>query len=81
MFARAIIKKITDAGAVVFLKEACGGDKTDNHAEDTSIRPTDIKVETAMLQNIDDVYTVPGVVEAWDDITVPSETAGPITWI
>lgn len=81
MFARDIIKKITAACAVVFLTAACGGDKTDNQAENTSIRPTDIKAETAMLQNIDDIYTVPGVVEAWDDITVPSETAGPITWI
>ena len=45
------------------------------------VRPTDVAVTKITLQDITDYYTLPGTVEAWDDITVPSETSGPVTWI
>lgn len=45
------------------------------------IKPTDVAVTKVILQDITDYYTLPGTVEAWDDITVPAEISGPVTWI
>ncbi len=42
---------------------------------------TDVICTQVELSKIQDFYTIPGVVEAWDDIIIPSETAGPVTWI
>lgn len=47
----------------------------------SQVRPTDVAVTKITLQDITDYYTLPGTVEAWDDITVPSEISGPVTWI
>lgn len=44
-------------------------------------RPTDVKVAKLALTDAKDVYTVPGVAEAWDVVAVATETSGPITWI
>ena len=65
---------------MVLLLSACSGGKKEQQAEN-QVRPTDVTVTKVVLSDIDDFYTVPGIVEAWDDITVPSETSGPITWI
>lgn len=65
---------------MVLLLSACYGGKKEQQAEN-QVRPTDVTVTKVVLSNIDDFYTVPGIVEAWDDITVPSETSGPVTWI
>lgn len=65
---------------MVLLLSACSGGKKEQQAEN-QVRPTDVTVTKVVLSNIDDFYTVPGIVEAWDDITVPSETSGPVTWI
>ena len=65
---------------MVLLLSACSGGKKEHQAEN-QVRPTDVTVTKVVLSDIDDFYTVPGIVEAWDDITVPSETSGPVTWI
>ena len=65
---------------MVLLLSACSGGKKEQQAEN-QVRPTDVTVTKVVLSDIDDFYTVPGIVEAWDDITVPSETSGPVTWI
>ena len=65
---------------MVLLLSACSEGKKEQQAEN-QVRPTDVTVTKVVLSDIDDFYTVPGIVEAWDDITVPSETSGPVTWI
>ena len=59
---------------------SCSGE---NKADDmpAQVKPTDVAVTKVVLQDITDYYTLPGTVEAWDDITVPSEISGPVTWI
>lgn len=44
-------------------------------------KATDVAVYKIEPSFIEDRYVVPGVVEAWDDIKVPAETSGPVTWI
>lgn len=57
-----------------------GGETAENSGA-SSLRPTDIKVAKVVLKNVKDVYTVPGVAEAWEVVSVPTETSGPVTWI
>lgn len=65
---------------IAVLITACSGGKKQEQAAN-QVKPTDVEVTKIVLSDIDDYYTVPGTVEAWDDITVPSETSGPVTWI
>lgn len=44
-----------------------------------TIKKTDVVVSEINLDDITDYYTLPGVAEAWEDITVPAEISGPIT--
>lgn len=67
--------------SMVLLLSACSGGGKKEEQVQNQVRPTDVAVTKVVLSDIDDYYTVPGIVEAWDDITVPSETSGPITWI
>lgn len=46
-----------------------------------SLRPTDVKVMKIVSKDVKDIYTVPGVAEAWEVISVPTETSGPVNWI
>ena len=62
---------------IAVLITACSGGKKQEQAAN-EVRPTDVEVTKVVLSDIDDYYTVPGTVEAWDDITVPSETSGPV---
>lgn len=63
-------------------KEAVEGNKNPTDATGLGeLRPTDVKVIKIALQDAKDIYTVPGIAEAWDVVSVPSETSGPITWI
>lgn len=45
------------------------------------LRPTDVKVLKIVSKDVKDVYTIPGVAEAWEVISVPTETSGPVNWI
>ena len=74
------MKKAVIVFLLMGLLTACGGNKKEDNTQN-QVRPTDVVVKKVVLSNIDDFYTLPGVVEAWDDITVPSETSGPVTWI
>ncbi len=59
---------------------SCSGENKANNTP-VQVKPTDVAVTKVVLQDITDYYTLPGIVEAWDDITVPSEISGPVTWI
>ena len=45
----------------------------------TTIKKTDVVIKEIILDDIIDYYTLPGVAEAWEDITVPAEIPGPVT--
>ena len=42
---------------------------------------THIAVETLAPQNLNDSLSLPGTLEAWEDLTLAAEMAGPIRWI
>lgn len=65
---------------VLLIFSACSN-QSDKQEISIPVKPTDVSVTKVVLQDITDYYTLPGVVEAWDDITVPSEISGPVTWI
>ncbi len=65
----------------ILLLYACDNKNKEQENVQVPTKPTDVIVQRVVLQDIADKYTLPGTVEAWDDIIVPSETAGPITWI
>lgn len=73
------MKKIYIFVLLVFMMIACNKSLTEETIPD--VRPTDVSVKKIVLQDIEDVYTLPGTVEAWDDIIIPSEISGPVTWI
>ena len=61
---------------------SCGKKKEDTRPIDSgALRPTDVKTTIVDVKNIKDIYTLPGVAEAWEVVSVPSETPGPVSWV
>lgn len=80
------VSKLKKVIVLLFLSvfiSSCGGDKQakQNMNQPAPEKPTDVAVYKIVPSFIEDKYIVPGVAEAWDDITVPAETSGPVTWI
>lgn len=64
----------------LLILSACSSKKDEQNIS-IPVKPTDVAVTKVVLQDITDYYTLPGTVEAWDDIIIPSEISGPVTWI
>ena len=45
------------------------------------LKPTNVVVEFLALENVEESFTLPGTLEAWENLTLSLEQAGPIRWI
>jgi membrane fusion protein (multidrug efflux system) len=71
----------------LFVISGCSGEtangSTDAGAE-VEIRPkkvTHIEVLPLVLTDVQERFTLPGSLKAWEDLTLAAEVAGPVTWI
>ncbi len=46
-----------------------------------SARPTNVVVHRITTEDVEEVFTLPGNIEAWEDLTLSLEQSGPIRWI
>lgn len=74
------ILKCTVIISLLLMTVACGGEE---EAVETQaiVRPTDVAVIEVKKQDYQEVYVLPGVAEAWDVISIPTQAMGPVTWI
>ena len=42
---------------------------------------TNVALSTVVRQDIQETFTLPGTLEAWEDLTLAAEMAGPVRWI
>jgi membrane fusion protein (multidrug efflux system) len=42
---------------------------------------TNVTVRTVVLEDLQEMFTLPGSLEAWEDLTLAAELAGPVRWI
>ena len=68
---------------LVALLSGCGGKDTASTSdqEQAEIRPTNVVVLKAVPETVEEVFTLPGTLEAWEDLTLSLEQSGPIRWI
>jgi membrane fusion protein (multidrug efflux system) len=67
------------------LLSGCGNEAT-NEASDLSQqtsneKATSVKVQIVTAQNLAERFSLPGSLEAWEDLTLAAEIAGPIDWV
>lgn len=66
------------------LLAACGPEATESTAAEASQEPdkaTFVEVQVVAPQDLDEYFTLPGTLEAWEDLTLAAEIAGPIDWV
>lgn len=61
----------------------CGNDSNaaKTVAKETEPQPMMVEVETLQRQALTENFTLPGSVEAWEDLLLAAELAGPVRWI
>jgi membrane fusion protein (multidrug efflux system) len=60
-----------------------------SNGEETATQPpssprekvTNVALSTVARQDIQETFTLPGTLEAWEDLTLAAEMAGPVRWI
>jgi membrane fusion protein, multidrug efflux system len=71
-------------GFLVVLLTLSGCDKG-SHSEDGAVQPpqkvTNVSVRTIQIEDLRETFTLPGTLEAWEDLTLSAEVAGPVRWI
>jgi len=60
---------------------ACGEKGSGAAAAAPPERTTNVKVQGVTLDDVQDTILLPGTVEAWEDILLSAELAGPVRWI
>ncbi|PLX79349.1 MAG: hypothetical protein C0616_11485 [Desulfuromonas sp.] len=69
--------------AAFFALSACGNDTAADPkaAEKPAEKTTQVEVMEVVPRNIQETFTLPGTLEAWENISLAAELAGPIRWI
>lgn len=44
-------------------------------------KATSVKVQRVTVQDLEERFTLPGTLEAWEDLTLAAEIAGPVDWV
>jgi len=47
----------------------------------TPEKATSVRIQVVTPQDLDEYFTLPGSLEAWEDLTLAAEIAGPIDWV
>ncbi len=67
------------------LMAGCGSDSSSetNAAlqQSAAEKATSVKVQIVVAQDLAERFTLPGSLEAWEDLTLAAEIAGPIDWV
>ena len=67
------------------LVAGCGSDSSNEtgvDAQQTAVeKATSVKVQVVTAQDLEERFTLPGSLEAWEDITLAAEIAGPVDWV
>jgi membrane fusion protein (multidrug efflux system) len=60
---------------------AVGQEKPAPAEEVKAVKPVNVAVKMAETETVAEAFTLPGTLEAWEDITLSLEQPGPIKWI
>ncbi|MFA5516395.1 MAG: efflux RND transporter periplasmic adaptor subunit [Desulfuromonadales bacterium] len=68
---------------LLLLLTACGEKSQAENAETKAPaeKVTVVVVEPVVLADLQETFTLPGSLEAWEDLTLAAEVAGPVRWI
>jgi len=64
----------------------CGNNNKNQGVESLPASPprekvTNVSLSTVVLKDLDETFTLPGTLEAWEDLTLSAEMAGTVHWI
>jgi len=63
------------------------GCSSETGGEETKAQPakaekaTSVRVQTVTSQDLNERFTLPGTLQAWEDLTLAAEIAGPVDWV
>ncbi len=67
------------------LVAGCGSDRASETNADPKYsaveKATSVNVQIVMAQDLEERFTLPGSLEAWEDLTLAAEIAGPVDWV
>lgn len=83
-----IIASLIAAVAIAGLVMVRNGKSSKESAEDSvsvqtqeELKPTNVVIEVLTPESVEESFTLPGTLEAWENLTLSLEQAGPIRWI
>jgi membrane fusion protein, multidrug efflux system len=70
-------------GAAMLIIAGCGkGSEAGNGSAAAGIeRVTQVRVSAVQPEDLRETFTLPGTLEAWEDLTLAAEIAGPVRWV
>ncbi len=66
---------------LVFLNACSGGHAGAPESVETAQQSTNVTVATVVAEDLRETFTLPGGLEAWEDLTLAAEVAGVVRWI
>ncbi len=66
------------------LLAACSSESTESKAAEVNQeadKATFVRIQIVTPQDLDEYFTLPGTLQAWEDLTLAAEIAGPIDWV
>ncbi|HEX9874811.1 MAG TPA: hypothetical protein VGA43_10650, partial [Deferrimonas sp.] len=58
-----------------------GSNAEEKAPESAAEKVTNVRVQVLARQNLQERFTLPGNLEAWEDLTLAAELDGPVRWI
>jgi membrane fusion protein (multidrug efflux system) len=55
--------------------------ETQNPVATSAEKITNVAISTVAVQDLQETFVLPGTLEAWEDLTLAAEMAGPVRWI
>jgi membrane fusion protein, multidrug efflux system len=68
-------------GIGLLLLNACSGGHAEDDLSEIAEKATNVTVRTIVAEDLRESFTLPGGLEAWEDLTLAAELAGVVRWI
>ena len=77
------LRAILFATLLMPLLTACGSETDASKPQENQapVKATSVKIQVVTTQDLDEYFTLPGTLEAWEDLTLAAEIAGPVDWV
>jgi membrane fusion protein (multidrug efflux system) len=81
---KSTLRTILYATLLMPLLTACGSEtdaSKDSETNQTPVKATSVQIQVVTPQDLDEYFTLPGTLEAWEDLTLAAEISGPVDWV